>query len=344
MWHEPDHRIALLELLQTGKLKRRGAQVDAWQELLALGWARRTAREKELSLVPAVRADLERTLDGCWSEWRTILKDLLDRGLPPTAEGLRKLDGQRRAERVGVLPPRVNQRTAQAALAAHSKARMPTLAQSRIEASTVTTDYLIRLRGCDGMVLHRDGVTYDAARLEHIQGELVLSERAMLDGTVLTGTPEALLLLENIGAFVDLSPQPGWTLMHAPGWDTKGARRLLEMFPETPVLHFGDLDPDGFAIHLHLRGVRPDLIWVVPEWVADYVSTNGLPTNWPQTPDLATAPPLIKQLARAGLWIEQEAIVLDCRLWSWMRQAIHRRPLGEPGDAIAERVFPGLRA
>lgn len=194
------------------------------------------------------------------------------------------------------------------------------------------------------MVLHRDGVTHDAARLEHIQGELVLSERAVLDGTRLTGTPEALVLIENLGAFVDLSAPPRWILVHAPGWDTKGARRLLEMFPETPVLHFGDLDPDGFAIHLHLREVRPDLIWVVPEWVADYVSTNGLQTNWPQTPALATAPPLIKQLARAGSWVEQEAIVFDPRLWSWMRQVIHRRAHGEPGDTIAEPDFPGLRA
>ena len=344
MWHEPDHRIALLELLQTGKLKRRGAQADAWQELLALGWARRTARETELSLVPAFRADLERTLDGCWSQWRTTQNELLERELPPTAEGLRKLDSQRRAERVSVLPSRINQRTARAALAAHSKARIPTPAQSRIEANTVTTDYLIRLRGCDGMVLHRDGVTHDAARLEHIQGELVLSERAVLDGTQLTGTPESLVLTQNLGASVDLSPPPGWIRVHAPGWDTKGARRLLEMFPETPVLHFGDLDPDGFAIHLHLREVRPDLIWVVPEWVADYVSTNGLQTDWPQTPDLTTAPPLIKQLARAGSWVEQEAIVFDLRLWSWMRQVIHRRAQVEPGDTIAEPDFPGLRA
>lgn len=341
MWHEPDHRIALLELLQTGKLTRRSAQVDAWQELLALGWARRTERATELALVSTFRANVERTLDVCWPGWRTIREELLGRGLPPTSAGLHQLDGQYRAERAGALPHRLNHRTAAAALAVHSKARVPATAQSLLEARVVTTDYLIRLRGCRGMVLRREGILSDAAELERTQGELVLTERALLDGTTLVGHPEAILLVENVGAFVDLSPAQGWLLVHTPGWDTQGARRLLEMFPEIPVLHFGDLDPDGFAIHCHLREVRKDLLWVVPEWVADYLSTNGLATKWPSTPALASAPPLIQKLARDGLWVEQEAIVFDNRLWPWLRQVSHCSPRVGPCDSSADRSFPG---
>lgn len=320
MWHEPDHRTALLELLQTGKLTRRSAQKAAWQELLVLGWARRTGRATELSLAPAYRAEIERTLDRCWPGWRLVQAELIARSLPPTPAGLQQLDGQHRAERSGELPHRLNQRTAAAALAAHSKARLGAAARSRIDSSTLTTDYVIRLRGCGGLCLQRDGSTYDAAELERVQGELVLSERALLDGTTLVGRPRAVLLVENNGPFVDFPPPAGWLLVHVPGWATQGARKLLSEFPDTPALHFGDLDPEGFEIYCHLREVRPGLIWVVPDWLTDYVPTHCLSTKWPLVPVLDTAPPLIQKLAQDRMWLEQEALVLDERLRPWLEQ------------------------
>lgn len=320
MWHEPDHRTALLELIQTGKLTRRSAQAAAWQELLVLGWARRTARATELTLVPAFRTKIEQTLDRCWPGWRLVQAELLGRSLPPTPAGLHLLDDQHRAARSGELPHRMNQRTAAAVLAVHSKARLGAAARSRIASSTVTTDYVIRLRGCGGLCLHRDGAKYDAAELERVQGELILSERALLDGTTLVGQPRAVLLVENLGPFVDFPPPADWLLVHAPGWATQGARKLLSMFPDTPALHFGDLDPEGLEIYCHLREVRPDLIWVVPDWLMDYVPTHGQPVVWPRLPALDSAPPLIQKLAQEGVWLEQEALVLDERLRPWLEQ------------------------
>lgn len=320
MWHEQEHRIALLELIQTGKLTRRSAQETAWQELLVLGWARRTGRATELTLVPTFRAEIEETLDHCWPGWRLVQAELLGRSLPPTPAGLQQLDGQHRAERSGELPHRLNQRTAAAVLAPHSKARLGAVARARIASNKVTTDYVMRLRSCGGLCLQRDGATYDAAELERVQGELILSERALLDGTTLIGHPRAALLVENIGPFVDFPPLSGWLLVHVPGWATQGARKLLSMFPNTPALHFGDLDPEGLEIYCHLCEVRPDLIWVVPEWLTDYVPTHGQPVEWPRVPALDTAPPLIRKLAQEGLWIEQEALVLDERLRPWLEQ------------------------
>ena len=320
MWHEEAHRLALLELLQDGTLQKRAAQAEAWHELLALGWARRTSRQDALAIVPALRPAVAEVLDHCWPDWRAVQQELADRGLPPSESGLRALRDHQRADRVDSLPLRLNQRTAASAFAEHSKSRLGEAAKQRLQASEVTSDYVVRLRGCRGLSVHRDGVIYDAALLEQLQGELVLSERGLLDGTTLGGTPAALLLVENVGPFVDLNPQPGWLLVHVPGWHTQGAKRLFEMFPQVPALHFGDLDPEGLRIYGHLRRARPSLRWVVPDWIADYLPSHALPTAWPD-PELVTdAPGLVQQLAKQSRWLEQEALVFDERLWPLLRR------------------------
>jgi hypothetical protein len=80
------------------------------------------------------------------------------------------------------------------------------------------------------------------------------------------------------------------------------------------VLHFGDLDPNGVRILQHLRRLRPDLLWFVPKFWQELVSTKGLPTTWPAELDLRDAPELVHHLARHGLWLEQESLALDPRL------------------------------
>ncbi len=315
MWHEPAPRAALLELIQTGKLRKRRAQAEAWQELLEIGWARRTGRQDELVLADSCREDVLETLSRCWPDWRTTVTELASHSLPVTESGLRQLHLIRRSVRTKDLPVRLNQRTAASALAAHSKSRIRFVEPLRHAASEITTDYLIRLRGCQDMSLVRESIVYDAATQERVHGELILSERALLDGTELFGNPDALLLVENLGAFVDMTPSPGWLLVHVPGWNTQGARRLFSMFPQTVTIHFGDLDPKGFAILQHLREHRPSLMWVVPDWAAEYLPTHGLPTTWPTDNALSETPHLIQRLVQEGLWLEQESLVLDNRLW-----------------------------
>ena len=324
MWHEPAHRVALLELLQTGSLQKRVAQSVAWQELLQLGWTRRTRRQDQLALVPRFRSAVEQVLDGSWPDWRSCLDKLTERNLPPTESGLLTLLREQRLQTAVQLPQRVNQRTAAAAIGEHSKARLGDSVQQSLQTCEVTSDYVVRLRGCGGLSLTHNGKIYDASMFEKVQGELLLSERGFLDGTTIHGTPAALLFVENVGPFVDLNPQAGWLLVHVPGWNTHAAKRLFEQYPEVPALHFGDLDPEGLQIFRHLRQTRPDLRWVVPDWIFDYVMSHGLPKEWPDTLEVADAPPVIRKLAEQRRWVEQEALVFDDRLWPALHEIASR--------------------
>jgi len=100
-------------------------------------------------------------------------------------------------------------------------------------------------------------------------GEVILPERAFLDGLILWGAMRAVLLVENLGAWRDMPRPPGWLLAHVPGWETTTARLLLEVCRGTPVLHFGDLDPNGVRIFGHLRRYVPDLRWFLPAFWFD---------------------------------------------------------------------------
>src|SRR6266852_1059017 len=86
-----------------------------------------------------------------------------------------------------------------------------------------------------------------------ILDEVVTTERALRDGARLAGTlPRALLLVENLGPYLDLCAPEGWLVAHVPGWNTVTIRLLLEQMPAIPLVHFGDLDPNGVRIALHL--------------------------------------------------------------------------------------------
>jgi hypothetical protein len=155
-------------------------------------------------------------------------------------------------------------------------------------------------------------------------------ERALLDGLAFEGTVRAILLVENLGAWRDLSPPPGWLLAHVPGWDTATVGHLLDRVSGIPVVHFGDLDPNGVRIMLHLRGRAPHLKWFVPEFWFELVNTDGLRARWPQDLDLDFAPAQVRELAMRGLWLEQERIVLDPRMAGALEAALAAGPPGEP--------------
>jgi len=109
--------------------------------------------------------------------------------------------------------------------------------------------------------------------------------------------------------------------VHVPGWDTATVGHLLERVPRTPALHFGDLDPNGARIYHHLRERRPDLIWFVPDFWAEFIDSHGRPVQWPVGLDLSPAPSWVRQLTERGLWLEQEVIVLDHRMGEGLETA-----------------------
>jgi hypothetical protein len=327
MWETADERLALLELLSRGALKRRRVQEAAFDALSELPWTRATGRRDELGLVEGRRHELAALLGRVWPGWKDGLAELTARGFPPTPEGWGRLLDARRAEGIPELPERLNRRTAASLAAPHSKA---TLTEDRLAAlgdTEATHDGTVRLRPPPGLVARTRRGVVDLSAIGMALGEVAIPERAFLDGLELEGELRAVLLVENLGAWRDLVAPPGWLLTHVPGWDTTTVAHLLERVANVPVVHFGDLDPNGYRIYLHLREGRPDLRWFVPSFWSEFIDSHGLRAPWPADLDLCLAPSLVRDLAARGLWLEQERIVLDGRIGDALEAA---RASGDP--------------
>lgn len=316
MWEEDTERLALLELLEQRTLKRRKSQEKAWKWLSQLAWTRRTSRRDELRVVEEHGHELPALLDRVWPAWKDAQARLAAAELPPTDQGWRTLLDLERGRSVAKpLPSRLNRRTATAVVAPHSKSTLSAIRRETLVDVDLTRDGLIRLRPSPGLAIGRGTTRFEVDPLLVVTRELVLTERSLRDGTELTGaTPEALLLVENLGPYLDLTPPEGWLVAHVPGWNTATAQILMERLREVPVVHFGDLDPNGVRIVRHLRKMRPDLIWAVPSFWGELVHTRGLRKRWPDGLVAASDPELVRVLAAQGRWLEQETITLDPRL------------------------------
>lgn len=313
MWQSPAERLVLLELLVRGTLKKRRVQTGPWEALAELPWVKRTGRRDELGLVEAHRGELVALLERIWPEWAEALAALTARGLAPTPEGWTALEDLMRAQGLSALPDRLNRRTAAALVAPHSKATLTDRRLAALGAAEATHDGSVRLRPPRGLVAGTPKGTVDLYSVAEVLGEVSLPERALRDGLALEGPMRAALLVENLGAFCDMPGLDGWLVAHVAGWDTATVAQLLERLAHVPVIHFGDLDPNGVRIFRHLRAMRADLRWFVPEFWGELVGTKGLPGLWPEDLDLSDAPELVRLLATRALWLEQELVALDAR-------------------------------
>lgn len=316
MWRSTEERLALLELLVRGALKRRRAQASAYDALAELPWTRATGRRDELGLVLERRPALVALLERVWPAWGAALAELTACGLPPTPDGWSQLEDQRRAATLPPLPAQLNRHTASALVAPHSKAALTVPRRAALGDSEPTHDGSVRLRPPPGLCARTRRGTVDLGAVAGVLGEVSIPERAFLEDLALEGALRAVLLVENLGAWRDLSAPAGWLIAHVPGWDTATASHLLALTPHTSIVHFGDLDPNGVRIYLHLRERRPDLQWFVPSFWSERAAARSLREPWPPDLDLRAAPPLVRDLAARGLWLEQEPIVLDPRFVS----------------------------
>lgn len=314
IWESDNARMALLEMLSRGTLRRRRAQIAAYDALAELPWTRATGRRDEIRVVQERRSELVGLMDRVWPAWRNVLADLVSAGLSPTPDGFGRLLDRERAAVVPDLPDRINRRTAAALTAPHSKTALTESRMGVLGGTDTTHDGAIRLRPPSGLSARTDAGTVDLSATAAILGEVSIPERAFLDGLMLEGTIRAVLLVENLGAWRDLPMQPGWLLAHVPGWDTVTVGHLLDCLSGVPVVHFGDIDPNGFRILLHLRQRAPDLKWFLPDFWFELADAYGLPVEWPPGLDLTFAPDRVRALASRGLWLEQERIVLDSRV------------------------------
>lgn len=331
MWKSADERLALVELLARGSLKRRHAQGPAFDALAELPWTRVTGRRDELGLVAQRRHEVVALLERVWPDWRDEFAELTAYGFPPTPEGWERLLDARRAAVIPLLPERLNRRTAAALAAPHSKGTLTEGRRAALGETAATHDGTVRLRSPAGLIAETPRGVVDLAAIANVLGEVAIPERAFLDGLRIEGELRAVLLIENLGAWRDLPAPAGFLLAHVPGWDTVTVGHLLDRVAHAPVIHFGDLDPNGVRIYLHLRGRRPDLRWFVPAFWAEFVDSHGLRTQWPADLDLSAAPALVRDLAARGFWLEQERLVLDHRIGEALESAASAVTSGEPG-------------
>jgi hypothetical protein len=313
MWQSSAGRLALLELLVRGRLKRRRMQAVEWDLLAELPWVKRTGKRDELGLVESRRRELVALLDRVWPAWGEGLAALTARGLPPTPDAWTALEDARRAEGLLALPEQLNRRTAAALVAPHSKATLTDRRLAALGETQATHDGSVRLRPPKGLVARTAQGVVDLSQIAAALGEVSLPERALRSEFMLDGPMQAVLLVENLGAFCDLPSLDGWLLVHVAGWDTATTARLLECLVGIPAVHFGDLDPNGVRIVQHLRAIRQDLQWFVPSFWEEFVDAKGLSGRWPDDLDIGAAPELVRRLAARAIWLEQEPIVLDSR-------------------------------
>ena len=318
MWKDDANPMAVLELLHSGRLRRREGQREAWEWLSELPWTKRTARQGEIAIVESRRAEIEATLDRRWPDWKNVVERLEDADLPITNEGWKKFKDMERARSRTSLPRRLNQKTAAALVSPHSKAPLTGTRRDALAEVEITRDGVVRLRPNVGLTLMAGPIEIEASRITEITGEIVLTERALLDGTRLAGTPPAaVLLVENLGPYVDLQLPDRWMGVHVPGWNTSTARQLLDQLDESvPLLHFGDLDPEGIQIVKHLRASFPRLRWVVPDFWREYVPDWAQKGEWRKGVKVVAAPALVHELKAAGLWLEQETVSLRVKFCS----------------------------
>lgn len=328
IWASDNARLALLELLSNGSLKLRRTQLEAYAALAELPWTRATGRRDEIGVVEDRRKELAGLIDRVWPAWRDVLADLVAAGLPPTPEGYGRLLDMQRAAAIPELPDRINRRTATSLTALHSKASLTEARRRALGGTDTSHDGAIRLRPPAGLSARTANGTVDLSGIATVLGEVSLPERALLDGLVFEGAIRAVLLVENLGAWRDLCPPPGWLLAHVPGWDTTTVGHMLDRIEDVPVVHFGDLDPNGVRIMLHLRRRAPNLKWFLPEFWFELVDVCGLPTTWPEDLDLDFAPAPVRALAARGLWLEQERIVLDPRMPDALEAVLADEPTG----------------
>jgi hypothetical protein len=324
MWNRIEDRLALLELLTAGALKRRTSQDAAFRWLAELSWTRASGRRDEIALAAASRVELVTLLDRVWADWREEHIALVEAGEPATPSGWARLSDRRRAQALPPTPERLNRRSAAAITAPGAKSTLTASRRAALGPTAVLADGIVRLRPPVGVRACRGQRILDLDDVVEVFGEVSLSDRALEDGLSLEGQIRAILLVENLGPWRDMPHPDDWLLVHTPGWNTATVRRLLTTLPGIPTLHFGDLDANGVRIYRHLAAHVPGLGWFVPEFWREFVPLFGRPVAWPEDLDLADAPAFVRELVANGTWLEQESLVFDERLGAALEEAVEK--------------------
>lgn len=309
-WKNDKIRAALLNLWTEQTLQRNATRAPLIDHLLEAGILAKGSRAREYRLPEHQRAAYATLLQRIWPQWRTTLDELHHRGLTATPANLLVL----RRKPLEDLPPRLHHKTYAALVGAHSKSGI-----EPPENTTLTQDDLLRLRTPAGFTLRdANGAELPCDPMMQTLGEIVLPERALLDGITPAGAlPRCLFTIENLGAYIDLPHPSDLLLIHQPGWNSRLAQQLIRTLPpDIPWFHFGDLDPEGIRIYQSLGdATRKPELWI-PEFWGEYLNDYALPVKqpWPVLPEGLVEHPLLHALLETGRWLEQEVAVVDSRI------------------------------
>ena len=184
----------------------------------------------------------------------------------------------------------------------------------------LTGDDVLRIRCSRGLQLKRgsDRLFCCDAVMDFL-GEVAVPERALSEPFTPAGVlPRAIMTIENLGAYVDLPMPETLLVIHQPGWNCSLSLRFMESFPsDTPIYHFGDLDPEGFEIYRYLRRVSGrEIQFFVPACWRGYLKSHAraLKNPWALKQDGCPVHPLLDELMASQRWLEQEVVLADPEL------------------------------
>jgi hypothetical protein len=312
-----DELLPYLKLLEEGSLTRNIANSEAINRALELQWATVSGRSKSISLTDRGREAIQRYLNNVWPSWEEFLHELKHQGLSLNADGVKELQRTKRSLSTS-LPARAHHKCVTAALGVNSKTGMNKRINELAGDTIITVDQVLRLRANRGLVLRGQAGDIDCDSLMGIVGEIVLPERAFLDGISLVGVqPQAILTVENLGLFVDLPPIPSEVLViFVPGYNATLAINFIKLLQDSiPHVHFGDLDPEGLDIAASLdNGINQKTKLFVPSFYEEAIDVFTGFKEWPDAVPFEDQVPFISKLKSQGRWLEQERIVFDHRL------------------------------
>lgn len=203
-----------------------------------------------------------------WAEDFMLLRT--HRRDPADPQSITSLPAFRRQARAGGLVNRRNWN----AIAGPGPKRQSVL----VTEAFLTKDWVLRLRPNQGLTACWTGGETDLSVMAKTCTECLIPQRRWMGLHNFGGNlPRCVISCENLGAYIDLPLALEMMAVFAPGRDTEPAVQLLSKLPDTPWLHFGDLDPKGLDIAEQIaRATDREVRRYIPTFAMEYMT-------WPRS-------------------------------------------------------------
>ena len=311
------------ELLGEPTIKRRTRNGVVLDQFAIQGWIKNSSRKNQFEITQTGKSIAQKRLANHWPTWQADLLLFKSAQLSPEDPAAWSLLKRDQAGHLARKLKQINRRTLFAWERRHSKAKGE-FVSAAFDGVSITTDEIVRLRlpPCSRIKL-KNGKDIECDELMETFGEIDIPERGWENiAKIEAPQSQALISIENKGAFVDFPVIDSATLVFIPGDNTSALRRVIAVLVKQPLLHFGDLDPKGIEIYRMLARELP-VHQFVPRYACEYVDTHAQPCEPPWSDgEYSSLDPLVAELVSCGRWLEQEALVLDYRFQSEVEIAL----------------------